>query len=278
MIRRAYAKLNLGLKVLYRQPDGYHALEMVMLPITLFDQLDIQKIPSGIELTVSHPYVPTDKRNSIVQAYDAMKHRYQIGGLKVHVKKMIPMQAGLAGGSSDAAAVLHAINDLYQLNLSHETLAEIGLTIGADVPFCVYQHAARVTGIGDRVERINQNIDAHVLLVKPRRGLSTKAIFGGVDVDQLNAFSNDTIIQALEQGDYDLLTKSMCNHLESVAYHVLPEIKDIKDDMISLGFDAAMMTGSGSTVFALTKDTQVLEKGYQFFKGKRVFAFKCQFK
>lgn len=278
MIKRAYAKLNLGLKVLGKKSDGYHSLEMIMVPITLFDQLEINTIDEGIKLTSSHPFVPVDQRNSIVQAYLAMANRYPIKGVEVYVKKMIPMQAGLAGGSSDAAATLHAINELYKLELSNDELASIGLTIGADVPFCIYQQAAVVTGIGEEIQFIPQRIKCHILLVKPKKGLSTKTIFSQVDLEQLVPFSNDPIQTALRDGDYELLIKSMNNHLEAIAIKSLPEIQDIKNSLTELGFDAAMMTGSGSTVFALTRDERVLEKGFEYFKGKRMFAFKCQLK
>lgn len=278
MIKRAYAKLNLGLRVLSKTPEGYHSLEMVMVPITLFDQLEVTKSDEGIQLTTSHPFVPVDHRNSVVQAYLAMKERYPINGIQVFIKKLIPMQAGLAGGSSDAAAILHAINELYDLGLSNEELAEIGLTIGADVPFCIYQQAAFVTGIGESIHFIPQNVNSHVLLVKPKKGLSTKAIFSQVDLANLVPFSNEPIKEALRLGDYKMLAQSMHNHLESIAIEVLPEINDIKETLLELGFDAAMMTGSGSTVFALTTDPTILEKGFQLFKGKRMFAFKCELK
>ena len=169
---RAYAKVNLALDVVRKREDGYHDLEMIMAHITLHDLIYIEKIDHGIQITANTNRMPTDQRNIMYKVAQLLIERYQIPyGVKIHIYKHIPTQAGLAGGSADGAAVLKAMNQIFQLNLSLETLADIGKEVGADIPFCIYEKTALVKGIGEKLEFISKDFHCYVLLVKPKKGV-----------------------------------------------------------------------------------------------------------
>ena len=182
---KAYAKINLALDVIRKREDGYHELEMIMAPITLHDLIYINTIDEGIEIESNSKIMPTDERNIMYKAVALIKERYGIKkGVKIYVYKHIPTQAGLAGGSADGAAVIKAMNKLFYLNLSNEQMARLGKEVGADVPFCIYQKMAIVSGIGEKLTFIEQPFECKILLVKPKKGVSTKKSFSSLDLSR----------------------------------------------------------------------------------------------
>ena len=275
---KAHAKINLALDVVRRREDGYHDLEMVMAPISLHDLIYIDIIDEGIIIDSNNKRMPTDERNIMYKVAKRLIDDYNINaGVKIFIYKHIPTQAGLAGGSADGAAVLRAMNKLFHLNLSLEKLAEIGKEIGADIPFCVYEQMALVRGIGEQLDFIEHDFDCHILLVKPKRGVSTQKSFGMLDLSTAEHPNIKAMVKAIEDNDYQGVIDNLGNTLEAPSLIMVPEIKTIKDELIELGYDGALMSGSGSCVFALTKNSELLEKGYQYFKEKGFFVRKTKF-
>lgn len=274
---RAYAKINLALDVIRKREDGYHELEMIMAPITLHDLIYINVIDSGIEIDSNSKIMPTDNRNIMYKVAALMKERYQIKkGVKIFVYKHIPTQAGLAGGSSDGAAVIKAMNELFHLNLSLEQMASLGKEVGADIPFCIYQKIAFVQGIGERLEFIENPFNCKVLLVKPKRGVSTKKCFNSLDLTKASHQDCRLMIKGIKEDNYQAVIDNLQNTLEAPSIDMVPEIAQIKKELLELGFDGALMSGSGSTVFGLTRNEEILENGYNFFREKYYFVRKTE--
>lgn len=274
---RAYAKVNLALDVVRKREDGYHELDMVMAPITLHDLIYIHKIKDGIEITSNTYKMPTDERNIMYKVAKLLMDRYHLPcGVKIHIYKQIPTQAGLAGGSADGAAVLRAMNTMFQLGLSLYELADIGKEVGADIPFCVFEKIALVRGIGEKLEFIDNNFHSYLLLVKPKKGVSTPKSFGMLNLKEALHPQVLEMKKGIEDNDYDKVVENLGNTLEEPSISMVPDIEKIKDEMMELGFDGTLMSGSGSCVFAMTQDKELLEKGFQFFKNKYYFVRKTQ--
>lgn len=269
---RAYAKVNLALDVVGKRTDGYHELDMIMAPLTLHDLIYIDRIEKGIEITSNNYRMPTDERNTMYKVAQILIERYHIpAGVKIHIYKHIPTQAGLAGGSADGAAVLKAMNVMFRLNLSLETLAAIGKEVGADIPFCIYEKIALVRGIGEKLEFIESDFTCQLLLVKPKKGVPTKKSFGMLNLKYAQHPSILKMKQAIENHDYQNVVNSLGNTLEAPSIEIVEDIQTIKREMKMLGFDGTLMSGSGSCVFGLTEDTETLKKGYDYFKNKYNF-------
>ena len=274
---KAYAKINLALDVVRKREDGYHELEMVMAPITLHDLIYINTIESGIIIETNSKVMPTDKRNIMYKVVALIKERYGIRkGVKIYVYKHIPTQAGLAGGSADGAAVIKAMNKLFYLNLTEEQMATLGKEVGADIPFCVYQKMALVSGIGEKLEFIDYLFECKVLLVKPKKGVSTKKSFNSLDLNKAIHQDCRLMVKGIYEDDYQTVIDNLQNTLEEPSIKMVPEINDIKQAMLEIGFDGALMSGSGSCVFGLTRDDKILEKGFKYFKGKYYFVRKTE--
>lgn len=274
---RAYAKVNLALDVVRKREDGYHELDMIMAPITLHDLIYINKIDHGIEITSNNSRMPTDQRNIMYQVAQILIDRYQISfGVHIHIYKHIPTQAGLAGGSADGAAVLRAMNTMFHLELSLEELASIGKEVGADIPFCVYEKMALVKGIGEKLEFINHDFHCYLLLVKPRKGVSTKKSFGMLDLTSCEHPNILRMKKGIEEDQYQEVIETLGNTLEDPSIDIVPDIQNIKEQMTMLGFDGTLMSGSGSCVFGLTRDEKKLEEGFAYFKNKYPFVRKTE--
>lgn len=274
---RAYAKINLALDVVRRREDGYHDLEMVMAPIELHDLIYIEEIDEGIVITSNNYKMPTDERNIMYKVAKILIDRYKINkGVKIHIYKHIPTQAGLAGGSADGAAVLKAMNRMFHLHLSYKTLAEIGKEVGADIPFCVYQRMAVVRGIGEKLEFIDSDFDCYMLLVKPKKGVSTAKSFKALDIPHAIHPNIIKMKEGIENNDYQKVIDSLGNTLEAPSVNFVPEIEAIKKDLKNWGFDGALMSGSGSCVFGLTKDKERVDLSYNYFKNKYYFVRKSK--
>ena len=274
---RAYAKINLALDVVRRREDGYHDLEMIMAPIELHALIYIEEIDEGIVITSNNYKMPTDERNIMYKVAKILIDRYQINkGVQIHIYKHIPTQAGLAGGSADGAAVLKAMNKMFHLKLSYEKLAEIGKEVGADIPFCVYERLAVVKGIGEKLDFIDSDFDCYLLLVKPKKGVSTAKSFKALDIPHAVHPNIEGMKEGIMNDNYDQVIKSLGNTLEAPSIKMVPEIEEIKKDMKKWGFDGALMSGSGSCVFGITRDKEKLDLSYNYFKNKYYFVRKSK--
>ena len=237
---RAYAKINLALDVVRKREDGYHDLEMIMAPITLHDLIYINIIDEGIIIESNSKIVPTDEKNIMYKVAKLLIDRFHIKkGIKMYVYKHIPMQAGLAGGSADGAAVIKAMNKLFHLNLSYEQMAEIGKEVGADIPFCIYEKTAFVQGVGEKLDFIDTPFDAMLLLVKPKKGVSTKKAFQSLNLNNVVHQDCRKMKEGIINQDYKKVIDNLQNTLEIPSVCMVPEIKNIKKQMLKIGFDGA---------------------------------------
>lgn len=260
MIVEANAKINLCLNVIGRRANGYHDLDMIMIPLKLADQVEIT-LAQEDRLSSDDLNMPLDNTNTILKAIQKMRSVYGFTQrFHVHVQKRIPMEAGLAGGSSDAAAVIRGINKLLELNLPLQELLPIGKAVGADVPFCIMNCPARVQGIGERVEPILTNLDFSVLLVKPSVGISTKEAYQTLDFTRCAHPACDRTAAALKESNFSALCDSIGNTLESSAFTLAPKVCELKQRILQAGFEGVLMSGSGSTVFAITRNEKLLKE------------------
>ncbi|MGY3778716.1 4-(cytidine 5'-diphospho)-2-C-methyl-D-erythritol kinase [Isobaculum melis] len=266
---KAPAKINLSLDALYKREDGYHELEMVMTTIDLSDRIRIRKIDEDkIVLKASTGMLPLDKRNHVYQAAKLLKNQFQITqGVEIFIEKNIPISAGLAGGSTDAAATLRGLNELWDLALSLEELAEIGAQVGSDVPYCIYGGTAFVTGRGECIKQIADIPQCWVVLVKPRAGVSTASVFGALSFNKIEHPDTSGMIQAIEAQSYAGMVSCLGNVLEQVTIARHPDIDRIKLKMMQFGADAALMSGSGPTVFCLCEKYSRAQRVYNGLKG-----------
>lgn len=251
---KALAKINLGLDVIGVREDGYHLVRMIMQTIDLYDWVTIKKSQSaGISLETNLNFLPTDEHNIAYQAADLLKRDFaQIGGVELRIHKCIPVAAGMAGGSTDAAAVLYGMNRLYHLGLPMNRLMEYGLKLGADVPYCLLRGTALAEGIGDRLTRLPPMPDCYILIAKPPVSVSTKLVYQSLDaLEEPQHPPIDAQIADLEAGDLHALADHMGNVLEHVTIPMHPQIARIKEMMAAQGAIAAMMSGSGPTVFGI---------------------------
>lgn len=266
---KAYAKINIGLDVIAKRSDGYHEVRMIMQSIGLYDRISIHLINSSkIKLQTNLPYLPTNDNNIIYKAASLLREKYRIkSGLFINLNKKIPVSAGLAGGSTNAAATLHGMNELFNLNLTLEELMEIGVTLGADIPYCLMGGTALSEGIGEKLTKLPPLPFCHILIVKPNINVSTQNVYQNLDLSKVSNHPNiDAIIQGIESKDLQQTTKHLGNVLESVTIHNYPEIEKIKNLMIEQGAINSLMSGSGPTVFGMFDDLKKAESAYYYFK------------
>ncbi len=271
MKERAYAKINLCLDVIRRRDDGYHDLKMVMVPIDFYDVLEM--IPAEeTTMALNRSYLPVNDKNTVIKAIHVMQERYGFTqNFACTLQKHIPTQAGLAGGSADAAAAIRMMNRMMRLDLSEKELIETARLVGADVPFCTLNQPALVEGIGEIISPFECRCDFGILLVKPRRGVSTKAAFGGLNFDTLVHPDVDGMKNALENGDYDGVIHCLGNSLEEVSLRLVEEIRDVRESLSELGFDGVLMSGSGSTVFGITQSPRLLRDAMDLMRANGYF-------
>lgn len=252
-MEKAPAKINLGLDILGKRPDGLHELAMVMASIDLADRLYLEEIPENkIIIETNKAFLPTDKKNHVYEALELVKERFNIDkGLRVKIHKEIPVAAGLGGGSTDSAAALRAVNRLWSLGLTVEELAQLGAEVGSDVPYCVYGQTSLVEGFGEKVTPIAPMPQCWVVVVKPRMSVSTRTIFAKIVMEDLYHPDIAALVSAIEDDDYQKMTENLGNSMEVVTIKKHPVIQQLKDRMLKYGADAAMMSGSGPTVYAL---------------------------
>ncbi|GAA0078846.1 4-(cytidine 5'-diphospho)-2-C-methyl-D-erythritol kinase [Clostridium sp. CTA-5] len=272
---KAYAKINIALDVIGKREDGYHLLKMIMQNIDLYDIVQIEKIASGITLKCNKSYVPTDERNLAYKAAKLFKDVYNIeSGVHINLEKNIPVSAGLAGGSTDAAAVLKIMNKLFNINASENELMELGLKLGADVPYCITGGTALCEGIGEKVTKIKPFKDKILILVKPPFGVSTKEVYKAFDLSKV-IFHPKTEELILNMGNNNLnfVANNMKNLLENVTLGRHRVISTIKDEIKECGAIGSMMSGSGPTVFGFFDDMLKAQRCYDKMKEKYLDVF-----
>ena len=273
---KAHAKINVCLNVVEKRSDGYHELEMIMVPLTLHDVIHIEFAKSDL-FTCSDETLVMDASNTVVKAVELMRHTFQLKEhFHVHVDKHIPAQAGLAGGSADGAAVMRAISSLCELPITLEELSQLGKQIGADIPFCVMQCCAMVSGIGEKIIPFTNHCDFDILLVKPKAGVSTGKAFSLLNFDQCDHPDFHLVKNCLVNNDFEELRNRVSNSLEYSAFQLVPEIATIKQSLLDSGFPIVLMSGSGSTVFALTRNVHQLNDAMKAMEAKGYFVCKTK--
>lgn len=254
---RALGKINLGLDVLGRRENGYHDVRMVMQTVYLYDLITLEKKEEpGIELATNLSFLPANENNLAYRAAKLLMDEFHIpGGLRIELEKHIPVAAGMAGGSSNAAAVLYGMNRLFSLGLTEKELMERGVTLGADVPYCILRGTVLAEGIGEILTPLPPMPRCQILLAKPPINVSTKMVYEKVDSCQIGEHPDiDGLINGLKEQDLEKVASSMGNVLEKVTIEEYPVIDEIKQVMKENGALNAMMSGSGPTVFGIYAD------------------------
>ena len=264
----AYAKINLGLDVIGRLPNGYHEVKMIMQSVGICDELTFEKQPSGITVTTDSGELPTDENNLIYRAAKLLLDTCAVKeGVRIHLTKRIPIAAGMAGGSTDAAATLKAVNQLFRFGKTKEELMELGVKIGADVPYCILGGTALAEGIGERLTPLPPMPDCHLLVAKPDINVSTKYVYTTLDAAPILFHPDiDGMTAAILAGDLTGITAKLGNVLETVTVPAHPIISKIKEKFLELGSDGVLMSGSGPTVFGIFSDKTAAEKAYASMK------------
>lgn len=276
---RAMAKINLGLDILGKRDDGYHEVRMLMQTIQMYDLLDIRRKSSpGITLTTNLLYVPSDERNLVYKAAKLLMDEFAIQeGISMKLTKSIPVAAGMAGGSSDAAAAFVGVNKMFHLGLSEQELMERAVQIGADVPYCIMRGTALAEGIGEKLTRLPQLPKCYILVGKPAVNVSTKLAYENLDLQNMGAHPDiDGMISDIENGDLYTMVSRMGNVFEPGIIGKYPVIQEIKDLMEAHGALKAMMSGSGPTVFGIFDDKNKMKAAARVLRSshlaKTVFA------
>ncbi|GEL07014.1 4-(cytidine 5'-diphospho)-2-C-methyl-D-erythritol kinase [Salisediminibacterium halotolerans] len=266
---KAPAKINLTLDVTGKRTDGYHDVKMIMTTVDLADRIHLSlQDRQDIEVRVNNGQLPTDENNLAFQSAALLKSKFHIqGGVVIDIDKYIPVSAGLAGGSTDAAAVLRGLNDLWQLGLTLEQLAEIGLQIGSDVPFCVYGGTALAEGRGEKLTFLPSPPTCWVVLAKPPAGVATKDIYKRLRLNDIEHPDTAGMIRAIENSDYREVCRLLQNVMETATFELNADVKKIKDRMIESGADGTVMSGSGPTVFSLCRNDKKALRLYNALKG-----------
>ena len=271
MYVKAYAKINIYLDVVDRREDGYHNLDMVMLPLELHDVIDIEYLPYLTDSFVICDRIEDSetKYDLIHQTLTAFKKKFDLRqNFNITVHKEIPICAGLGGGSSNAAACLKAFKKILKIKMEPEEELNFTLALGADVPYCMKNVPAHVQGVGEKITPIDLKNRFYVIIIKPKLGLSTQKVFNASDKFELKHGDVNKVIKALEIGDEEMLAEGMFNSLEEVSISLVPEIQDIKNMLKNDGFKCVLMTGSGSCVFALTTDRRLAQSKYYKYDNK----------
>lgn len=267
---KSRAKINLSLDVLEKRPDGYHEVKMIMQQIDLYDNITLveRRDRETIQILTECEFIPKSNGNIAYRAAELIRKQYNIScGLDIYIEKNIPVAAGLAGGSSNAAAVLTGLNQLWQLKLTQKQLMELGVSIGADVPFCIMGSAAIAEGIGEKLTAVDGLKNVWMVLAKPAISVSTAEVYSRLDLSKI-ANRPDTLklLKAIKERDLYTLSKNMTNVLETVTERKHPIIKDLKKKMIEYQALGSMMSGSGPTVFGIFKKYEKAKAAYENLK------------
>lgn len=280
---RAHGKINLALDVLRKREDGYHDVRMIMQSVGLYDNIEIVNLgPSAtgkpeIDIETNLRYLPNNENNLAYKAAMLLMEEFYISAhIAIRIKKMIPVAAGMAGGSADAAAVMKGVNRLFGLRLTSEELKKRGVTLGADIPYCIDGGTALSEGIGEILTPLPPMPPCIILLVKPPINVSTKLVYGRLDAGNIEYHPDiDGMIAAIKAGKLDDMAAKMGNVLQTVTETEYPVITEIKGKMLEMGALNSMMSGSGPTVFGIFSDRAKAKKAYSFFKtselGRQVY-------
>lgn len=267
---KAYGKINIGLDVLRKRSDGYHEVKMIMQTVSLYDRITITRLEdsSDIELETNLSFLPTNDNNIVYKAAKLLKDEFFIqDGLAIKLEKHIPVAAGMAGGSTDAATTLELLNTMFSLGLSKEDLMKRAVTLGADVPYCILKGTALSEGIGEVLTPLTPIMPCYILIVKPPIHVSTKFVYENLKLDELEAHPDiDVIVDAIHAGDVYAMANNMGNVLESVTEETYPVISSIKQLMIENGAISSLMSGSGPTVFGIYDNEDAIHDAATFFK------------
>lgn len=276
----AYCKINLGLQVIDTLPNGYHDLDMIMMPLNFYDILTIE--PNGLNHDTFHCNIGGPHflhNNTVLDAIELMRTTFDQtiqDHFDIHLIKRIPSQAGLGGGSADGACALKLMDRMYHLGLTMEAMIDLGVKIGADVPFCLINAPARVQGIGEKIRRFRNHLQTKVILVKPSAGVSTGECFKRCQ-PQGDPHINDELEYALRDGDHRKTCALLNNSLENAAISLVPRIGELKQRLLDLGCDGALMSGSGSTVFGLCHDASKAKAIAKAMQADASFVRVCDF-
>ncbi len=266
----APAKINISLDVLRRREDGYHDVKMIMQSISLFDIVEVELKKSGeIKITSNKDNIPLDERNIAYKAARLFLNEAKENcGVNIHIEKHIPVAAGLAGGSTNAAAVLIALNEIFDKRYTEDKLMDMGAKLGADVPFCIMQGTALSEGIGEKLSKLPAPNIKNILLVKPPIDVSTKWVYENLDLKNSVHPDIDKAVEIIKSGNVSVLPNVIGNILESVTVKKHPVIAEIKTEMNNFGATISMMSGSGPSVFGFFENEANVKKAYDFFKNK----------
>lgn len=263
LLLKSNAKINICLNVLGKKDDGYHELDMIMVPIEMHDSMLLTKLGAKVDnyVTIDDFSLGETQYNLATFAIETMQKEFGFDQkFRVNIHKVLPIQAGMGGGSSNAAFTMKGINKMLKLNASDERLIEIGKKLGADIPFFIKNVPSRCQGIGEILTPITIKNNYWVIIAKPSKGCSTKEVFKICDSTEIKTCNVENVIKALENGDDDLLADSISNSLEDAAIQLVPEIQTIKDELKSRGLKIVLMSGSGSAVFGLSTDKKLIKK------------------
>lgn len=271
--RKAYAKINLGLDVLRRRPDGYHEVKMIMQTVDIWDLLTFRKSSApGIFLSVENKEIPAGADNLIYKAADLIMKEYDIKeGVEITLEKHIPIAAGMAGGSTDAAAVFHGLNELFELGMTLEKMQGLGVKIGADVPYCIMGGTALSEGIGEVLTPLLPPPECVLLVAKPDINVSTKFVYENLHADCLSGHPDiDGMVEAIREGSLLGITDRMANVLETVTVKEYPIIDRIKKTMLSAGAENSLMSGSGPTVFGIFEEKEKAQQAAEEIRRQKL--------
>lgn len=257
---RAYAKVNLGLDVASKREDGYHEIKSVMVPIQLHDLVEIQ-VSEDMHFECVPNFLIHPDKNTLLKMIEVCREKFKFTeNFTIRLFKHIPSQAGLGGGSSDGAAILNYLDRYFNWKLSDQEKIDLAVQVGADVPFCLFEKPALVTGIGEKLEFFENHTSFWMVLVQPRKGVSTKKAFEGLDIPNLVHPDIDRIKDTLSNNQYHSFINAIDNSLEAKAITLVPEIKRLKELLVDLGCDRSMMTGSGSVVMGFSQSEAVIDE------------------
>lgn len=266
---QARAKINLALNVVERMDNGYHSLDMIMAPISICDEIEIEV---GICDEVTCEGMKLPEKNTVSKMVQVLKELYHLSSnYKISIKKLIPAQAGLGGGSADAAAVCKAILQMEGIEETEENLYEITKQVGADVPFCIHDKWARVKGIGEKITPIESDWQFNIIVVKPDFGISTANAFSKWKESRPFHPDVDLVESSIREKNMDLLYQTMANALEPIAFEIEPELNQVKMDMEDAGLVRILMSGSGSSMLGFSVDEDVIQSAYERLKEKYSF-------
>lgn len=267
---KAYAKINISLDVIGKRNDGYHILEMIMQNIDLYDLITVDKVTSGINIVCNRNYVPVDERNLAFKAAKLFIDSYNINvGVNINIRKNIPVSAGLAGGSTDAAGVLRCMRSIFIPSLSDNDLKDLGVKIGADIPFCIVGGTALCEGIGEIVTPLKPFKDYILVLVKPSFGVSTKEVYTSFDLTKVYKHPDtEKLIKAMDEGNISVVADNMKNVLENVTVKKHQRLREIKKDILSMDALGVLMSGSGPSIFGFFEDMLKAQSCYDRMKTK----------